>query len=326
MRPIRSAWPAAGGGVSWGPWCGRAWRLRRGRPQVRSRAGRSRSWPPRTSGGASPRSSAATRSQVTSIITNPDTDPHDYEPTARRRAHHRDRGAGDRQRHRLRPLGDAAGRRQPGRGRDVLDVGELVGVRPAVTRTAGTPRPTCTRSSTQITADYQRLDPADSAYFDAAAARVRDHGDLADVRRPHRRHQGQVRRHAGRRLGEHLRAARAGARAWSCSRRRASSSHQRGHRPHGGDKADHRRPDRSTSRSRSTCTTRRTRPPTCRPRSQAAKAAGIPVRRSPRPSTPPAPPSRRGRSRELEALQAALARATGRLTRDDLRADDVLDA
>ena len=42
---------------------------------------------------------------VTSIITNPDTDPHDYEPTAGRRPRDRRRAARDRQRHRLRPLG-----------------------------------------------------------------------------------------------------------------------------------------------------------------------------------------------------------------------------
>ena len=52
----------------------------------RHRGGHSRrppsmSWPPRTSGAASPSSSAATKSQVTSIISNPNTDPHDYEPT-----------------------------------------------------------------------------------------------------------------------------------------------------------------------------------------------------------------------------------------------------
>ncbi len=42
----------------------------------------SRWWPPRTSGARSRRSSAATRVQVRSIIVNPATDPHSYEPTA----------------------------------------------------------------------------------------------------------------------------------------------------------------------------------------------------------------------------------------------------
>ena len=45
-------------------------------------AARSRSSRPRTSGAASPPSSAATASRSTSVITNPATDPHDYEPTA----------------------------------------------------------------------------------------------------------------------------------------------------------------------------------------------------------------------------------------------------
>ncbi|MFF7991991.1 metal ABC transporter solute-binding protein, Zn/Mn family [Kitasatospora xanthocidica] len=104
--------------------------------------------------------------KVTNIISNPDADPHDYEPTA----------------------GDArtvAGARyvvvngvgydawatkllaaNPVSGRTVLTVGELVGV-----KEGGNPHRWYSPSDVhrvieQITADYKRIDPADAAYFD----------------------------------------------------------------------------------------------------------------------------------------------------------------
>ena len=96
-------------------------RARRARRELRSvgharrpEAGRT-SWPPRTSGEASPPSWAATGSTVTSIIDNPDADPHDYEPTTRRRASDGGGALRDRERRRLRPVGAAAARRQPRR-------------------------------------------------------------------------------------------------------------------------------------------------------------------------------------------------------------------
>ncbi|MFI8460960.1 metal ABC transporter solute-binding protein, Zn/Mn family [Kitasatospora sp. NPDC085464] len=104
--------------------------------------------------------------KVTNIISNPDADPHDYEPTA----------------------GDArtvAGARyvvvngvgydawatkllaaNPVSGRTMLTVGELVGV-----KEGGNPHRWYSPSDVhrvieQITADYKRIDPADAAYFD----------------------------------------------------------------------------------------------------------------------------------------------------------------
>ncbi|NJC69586.1 zinc ABC transporter solute-binding protein [Planosporangium thailandense] len=103
--------------------------------------------------------------KVTSIINNPDADPHDYEPTA---ADGRvvagaklaiingagyDAWAGK--------LVDA----NPARGRTVLDVGDLVGI-----KAGGNPHrwyspPDVRRVIDQITADYTKLDPAHATFF-----------------------------------------------------------------------------------------------------------------------------------------------------------------
>jgi zinc/manganese transport system substrate-binding protein len=107
-----------------------------------------------------------THAHVVSIITNPDTDPHDYEPTA-----------GD-----ARTLATAQLVIENGVGYDpwaakflaadsahptVLNVGELVGV-----ADGGNPHrwynPTNVQAVVaQIEHDFQQLDPADSAYFTA---------------------------------------------------------------------------------------------------------------------------------------------------------------
>jgi len=84
--------------------------------------------PPRTCGGASPRRIAGGRATVESIIVNPDTDPHEYEPTA---ADARllavsnmaiVNGIG------YDPLGVGAARGEPVGSRVVLDVGRLLGL------------------------------------------------------------------------------------------------------------------------------------------------------------------------------------------------------
>jgi zinc/manganese transport system substrate-binding protein len=105
--------------------------------------------------------------KVTSIIDNPDADPHDYEPTA---ANGRDISAS-----RLAiingvgydawatKLADA----NPSSSRTVLTVGDLAGV-----KDGGNPHrwynPDDVRKVIdQITADYKKADPADAAFFDS---------------------------------------------------------------------------------------------------------------------------------------------------------------
>ncbi len=102
---------------------------------------------------------------VASIITNPNTDPHSYEPTA---ADARTFATGQM------VIVDGIGydpwatqllAANPVSGRVVLNVGQLVHV-----AVGGNPHQWYSPTSVyavidQITADYQRLDPADSAYF-----------------------------------------------------------------------------------------------------------------------------------------------------------------
>lgn len=113
---------------------------------------------------------AGTKADVTSIVTSPAADPHDYEPKprdARRIASARyvvvngigyDGWA--------RKLLDAGGRD----GRAVLDVGELVGVRPG-----GNPHqwysPTAVRAVvTRVAHDLARLDPDNARYYEERLA------------------------------------------------------------------------------------------------------------------------------------------------------------
>jgi zinc/manganese transport system substrate-binding protein len=110
---------------------------------------------------------AGDRAHVTSVITNPATDPHDYEPTPQDA---RELASAD-----LvivngigydvwaQKLLDA----DPGRGRSVLDVGKLVGV-----KVGGNPHQWYSPAAveqfvTRVSADLARLDPADASYFAA---------------------------------------------------------------------------------------------------------------------------------------------------------------
>ena len=113
---------------------------------------------------------------VTSIITNPNTDPHSYEPTA---ADARTFATGKM------VILDGIGydpwaaqllAANPVSGRVVLDVGDLVHV-----AVGGNPHQWYSPASVhavidQITTDYQRLDPADSAYFAAQRSAYLRHG------------------------------------------------------------------------------------------------------------------------------------------------------
>jgi len=122
------------------------------------------------------------RVEVASIIDNPATDPHDYEPTsvdARTMA-----GA---QMAIVNGVGyDSWASKlvaaNPVKGRVVLTVGDLVGVKPG-----GNPHRWYSPANVQqvtnaIVADYTKLDPKDAAYFRAQKARFETNG-LAEYKR-----------------------------------------------------------------------------------------------------------------------------------------------
>ncbi|MDX6355733.1 MAG: zinc/manganese transport system substrate-binding protein [Streptomyces sp.] len=108
--------------------------------------------------------------KVTSIIDNPDTDPHDYEPTAADA-----RTVAGSQFAIVNGVGydawaDKLLAADPDSGRTELNVGDLVGV-----QAGGNPHrwysPDDVRQViAQITADYKKIDPADAAYFDEQRA------------------------------------------------------------------------------------------------------------------------------------------------------------
>lgn len=104
--------------------------------------------------------------KVTSIINNPDADPHDYEPTAADA-----RTVAGAQYTIVNGIGyDAWAAKllaaNPGSGRTQLVVGDLVGIKPG-----GNPHRWYSPDNVhqvieKITADYKKIDPADAAYFD----------------------------------------------------------------------------------------------------------------------------------------------------------------
>ena len=162
------------------------------------------------------------RVHVTSVISNPATDPHDYEPTAvdaRTLAGAQlviVNGIG------YDPWAPKLLAGNPVCGRLVLTVGDVVGI-----KAGGNPHRWYSPANVQqvIDGDRRRLQaarPEGLGVLRPAAGVVRDEGP----RRLQGRDRGdpeEVRRRPGRRLGEHLRAARAGARARSSSRPPPSS-------------------------------------------------------------------------------------------------------
>ncbi|MEV5508132.1 metal ABC transporter solute-binding protein, Zn/Mn family [Streptomyces orinoci] len=102
---------------------------------------------------------------VTSVITNPDTDPHDYEPKAadaRTMAAARYvivNGIG------YDAWADKLIAANPGSGRTELKVGDLVGVKPGGNPHRWYSPDDVHKVIERITADYQQADPADAAYF-----------------------------------------------------------------------------------------------------------------------------------------------------------------
>lgn len=129
------------------------------------------------------------RVRVTSIITNPNADPHDYEPTADDA-----RTVGSARYVIVNGIGYDSWAQHlvnanPYPGRRVLDVGKLVGV-----ATGGNPHrwyspPDVDQVIDQITADYKRLDPQHAAYYDQRNASVDRqalrayHDVIAEIRR-----------------------------------------------------------------------------------------------------------------------------------------------
>jgi zinc/manganese transport system substrate-binding protein len=105
------------------------------------------------------------RARVTSVITSPDVDPHEYEATV---ADARDLATA-----RLVVINgigyDGWARRlvdaNPERGRVVLDVGELVGVRPGGNPHRWYSPPDVRRVIDRLTDDLRRLDPAGASYY-----------------------------------------------------------------------------------------------------------------------------------------------------------------
>ncbi|MDI5968200.1 zinc ABC transporter substrate-binding protein [Streptomyces sp. SL13] len=107
---------------------------------------------------------------VTSVITNPATDPHDYEPTA---ADARTvsmarvavvNGIG------YDTWADKLLAANPGGDRTELTVGDVVGVKPGGNPHRWYSPPDVREVVAAITADYRRADPADAAYFTARRA------------------------------------------------------------------------------------------------------------------------------------------------------------
>jgi zinc/manganese transport system substrate-binding protein len=106
------------------------------------------------------------RVQVDSIISNPDTDPHDYEPTAADA-----RTVTTAQYAIVNGIGydawaDKLLSTNPGNGRAELKVGDLVGLKPGDNPHRWYSPDNVHQVIEQITADYKKLDPADAAYFD----------------------------------------------------------------------------------------------------------------------------------------------------------------
>jgi zinc/manganese transport system substrate-binding protein len=105
------------------------------------------------------------RVHVTSVITSPATDPHDYEPTAadaRTLAGAQlliENGIG------YDPWAAKLAAANPVGGRIVLDVGDLVGIEPGGNPHRWYSPADVRRVIAAIVADYRTLDPADAAYF-----------------------------------------------------------------------------------------------------------------------------------------------------------------
>nr|WP_235463188.1 MULTISPECIES: zinc ABC transporter substrate-binding protein [Frankia] len=110
------------------------------------------------------------RVAVTSIIDNPDADPHDYEPTpadGRAIAGARlfiDNGVG------YDPWAGKLAAANPATGRVTLTVGDLVGAKDGDNPHRWYNPDDVAKVIDQVTADYKKIDPVDSGYFDQQRA------------------------------------------------------------------------------------------------------------------------------------------------------------
>lgn len=106
------------------------------------------------------------RAGVTSIISNPNTDPHDYEPTAQDALKMAtaqlviENGVG------YDPWVDRLLGASSVKGRLVLNVGDVAGVKPGGNPHRWYSPGDVHKAIAQITADYRSLDPNDAAYFE----------------------------------------------------------------------------------------------------------------------------------------------------------------
>ena len=119
---------------------------------------------------------AGDRAKVTSIIVNPDTDPHSYEPTAQDARTVADanmaivNGVGyDNWAARLL---DAS----PSSARVLLNVGDLLGLHEGANPHRWYFPANISAVANRITRDYDRLDPADASYFEARRSAFEDEG------------------------------------------------------------------------------------------------------------------------------------------------------
>jgi zinc/manganese transport system substrate-binding protein len=121
---------------------------------------------------------AGDRAEVTSIIVNPGTDPHSYEPTAQDA-----RTLAGAQLAIVNGVGydnwaSKLLRASPSSGRDVLDVGDVLGLREGDNPHVWYSPRSVRRAIAAIVAAYDRLDPRDAAYF-AQRRRNFERRDLA---------------------------------------------------------------------------------------------------------------------------------------------------
>jgi zinc/manganese transport system substrate-binding protein len=113
---------------------------------------------------------------VTSIIANPDTDPHDYDASANdaklmaRANYVIENGAG------YDPWVPKLVSANPASGRQVLDVGDLVGVKDGGNPHIWYSPDYVSKVIDQITADYKKLDSGDASYFDQQSSAYKSTG------------------------------------------------------------------------------------------------------------------------------------------------------
>jgi zinc/manganese transport system substrate-binding protein len=131
--------------------------------------------------GSIARQLGGSRAQVQSLVANPATDPHDYEPTpgdGRAIASARlviTNGIG------YDPWADRLLAANPAAGRSVLKVGDLIGMKPGDNPHQWYSPPVVEKVVAAIAARYQRLDPGHAAYFRQQRATFESRG-LASYR------------------------------------------------------------------------------------------------------------------------------------------------